>query len=284
MRKFGYVFIGTALAALLSGPALAQSAKSTIGMSGETLVVATEGSSHPLTPLSTKIHVPQDKELIFDLSLECGLFTRTLVKSKGGQKNTTTAEASVRVNVLYKPEDAGEDAWQYAYPGGENEGIVYCSRVQELSAKFQGIFQEGDPEQMLLVVEDNNGDGDEGFIISLGSCDVEDVCEEITVVGTCLIQGESGTVYLDVNCLTEEEVELVLDTMSANAFNFVAPNLTSGTYDVKVVADIDTCHEGFDLEGICLDDPDTVESTATIGRASLDVDERRFIKNETIMP
>lgn len=290
MRHLTFAIVAVALTALAGGHAAAQSAKSTIGMSGTALIVATEGSSHELTPISTKIQVPQGKELIFDLSLECGLFTRTLTKSKGGEKNTTTAEASVRINVLYKPEDGTE--WTFAYPGGLNNGVVYCSRVQELSAKFQGIFQKNDPVQMLIVVEDNSGDGDEGLIVD--SCDFsddgdatnDDVCTEITVVGTCLIQGESGTVYLDLNCLSDEEVELVLDTMSANAFNFVAPNLTSGTYDVKVVADIDTCHSGYDdaTPPKCLDDPDNVTSTATIGRASLDVDERRFIRSETVLP
>ena len=72
----------------------------------------------------------------------------------------------------------------------------------------------------------------------------------------------------------------MLDTMSANAFNFVAPNLNQGVYRVDVWADVDTCTG--DGIGSCIngDDPD-VEAKATIGRASLVVDEVRFIQDET---
>ena len=145
---------------------------------------------------------------------------------------------------------------------------------------------------MYRVDVDNNGDGDEGQIVA--ECDAGDAdlgiapdeCSEITVVGTCLIQGESGTVYLDPECLTEEEVELVLDTMSANSFNFVAPDLIAGIYDVRVVADIDTCvGDTRDDNGDCVESGNlNAQALATVGRGSLDVDERRFIQNEVVMP
>jgi hypothetical protein len=236
--------------------------------------------------LTTYIKVPQDKELIFDLSAECGLYTRTLARSKGGSKDTASAEASVRMNVKYTNVDTGESG--YAYPGGEGDGVVYCSRAQELSATFQGIFQTGDEYDALIVVTDNNGDGDINSIVD--TCDAggwvgdvyyeADVCEPITVVGTCLYQhADNNNILLDVDCLQEEEVELVLDTMSANAFNFVAPNLKQGVYLVEVFADVDTCTG--DKIGTCIGevDPD-VEARATIGRASLVVDEVRFIQDE----
>ena len=275
---------GAALIGGLAGSAAAEmpSSKSTIGMSGAAMVVMTQGSAHELTPLTTQIKVPQGKELILDLSLECGLFTRTLAKSKRGNKDTSVAEASVRVNVLYKHEDEAE--WHYAYPGGNSNGVVFCSRMQELSATFQGIFETGEDIEMFRVDVDNNGDSDEGLIVA--ECDAGDECSPITVVGTCLIQGESGTVYLDTECLTEEEVELVLDTMSANSFNFVALDLTSGIYDVKVVADIDTCvGVQRDDNGDCVENGnENAEALATVGRGSLDIDERRFIQNLVVMP
>ncbi len=295
MKNLTYAMLVAALTAFVGGQATAEmpSAKSTVGMTTGQLVVATTGSSHELTPLTTHIKVPEGKELVLDLSLECGLLTRTLTKSKGGNKSTSVAEASVRINVLYKHEDEAE--WHYAYPGGPGTGVVFCSRAQDLSATFQGIFQEGDPVEKWLVLEDNSGDGDEGLIVD--TCDFsddgvatnDDVCLAITVVGTCLIQGESGTVYLDLNCLTDEEIELVLDTMSANSFNFVAPNLTSGIYEVKVEADIDTCagSSGRDDDGNCINEqPDNtdVEAKAYLGRGSLDIDERRFIQSETVLP
>lgn len=250
--------------------------------SATTLAAAT--APDPL--LTTYIKVPQDKELVFDLSAECGLYTRTLASSKGGNKDTASAEASVRMNVTYTNVDTGEQ--KYAYPGSEDDGVVFCSRAQELSATFQGIFQTGEEYQAWIVVADNNEDGDLNSIVD--TCDAggwigdvyyeADVCEPITVVGTCLYQhADNNNILLDVDCLQDEEVELVLDTMSANAFNFVAPNLEQGVYRVDVWADVDTCTG--DQLGSCIngDDPD-VEAKATIGRASLVVDEVRFIQNE----
>ena len=289
MKQLTSVMAGLGFAVLATSPVSAgsmPSGKSGIA-SGNLAVVessATLSTAEAPDPLlTTYIKVPQDKELIFDLSAECGLYTRTLARSKAGNKDTASAEASVRMNVTYTNVDTGET--KYAYPGSDGDGVVYCSRAQELSATFQGIFQTGEEYEALIVDEDNNGDGDINSIVD--SCDAgdldfaDDVCSPITVVGTCLYQhADNNNILLDVDCLQEEEVELVLDTMSANAFNFVAPNLKQGVYRIDVFADVDTCTG--DKIGSCIngDDPD-VEARATIGRASLVVDEARFIQDET---
>ncbi|MGD8618462.1 MAG: hypothetical protein PVH54_04670 [Gammaproteobacteria bacterium] len=282
------------ITALVTSPVLAgsmPSGKSGIASGDLAIVEASaavalaEAAPEPL--LTTYIKVPQDKELIFDLSAECGLYTRTLAKSKGGNKDTASAEASVLMNVTYTNVDTGVQ--EYAYPGGAGDGVVFCSRAQELSATFQGIFQTGEEYDALIVTADNNDDGDINSIVD--TCDAgglvgdiyydADVCEPITVVGTCLYQhADNNNILLDVDCLQEEEVELVLDTMSANSFNFVGPNLKQGVYRIDVWADVDTCTG--DKIGSCIngDDPD-VEAKATIGRASLVVDEVRFIQDES---
>ena len=281
------ILAGLGFSMLATSPVCAGSMPSgKSGIASGNLAVVSSSSSlvqasvDPL--LTTYIKVPQDKELIFDLSAECGLYTRTLARSKGGNKDTASAEASVRMNVTYTNVNTGEQ--KYAYPGSDGDGIVYCSRAQELSATFQGIFQTGDEYAALIVTADNNGDGDINSIVD--TCDAgdldyaDDVCESITVVGTCLYQhADNNNILLDVDCLQEEEVELVLDTMSANAFNFIAPNLKQGVYRIDVWADVDTCTG--DKIGSCIngDDPD-VEARATIGRASLVVDEVRFIQDE----
>ncbi len=228
MGKFIFGLAVAATAALTSLPTMAETYSAKTGMAiGSDLVLETKGSAHgPL--LSVDIHVASQKELIFDVSLECGLYTRTLAKSKGGKQDTQTAEASVRINVIVTDADGTK---MFAYPGGEGEGVVFCSRTQTLSATFQGIFA------------DDTGD-------------------------TCLYTDpDTGAIKLDMDCLTDEEVELILDTMSANAFNFVAPDLTSGTYHVEVWSDIDTS-----------DDTNQVEARALIGRGSMVVDEVRFVK------
>lgn len=290
MKQVACVLAGLGFAAVTTSPVFAGSMPSgKTGMAlGDLTVIddsPTLASSEASAPImTTYIKVPQDKELVFDLSAECGLYTRTLARSKGGNKDSAMAEASVRMNVTYTNVDT--NVTEYAYPGDEGDGVVFCSRVQELSATFQGIFQTGDEYEALIVTADNNGDGDINSIVDTcdaGDLDVtDDVCESITVVGTCLYQhADNNNILLDVNCLQEEEVELVLDTMSANAFNFIAPNLKQGVYRIDVWADVDACTGESILEGCVNGDNPNVEAKATIGRASLVVDEARFIQDES---
>ena len=157
-------------------------------------------------------------------------------------------------------------------------GVTYCSRSQELTATFQGIFQTEETFEGFKVLEDNNGDGDLGHFVA--ECDFsdhedptnDDQCsEEFTVAGTCLLQdADTGGIVLDIDCLDFEEVELILDTLNANAFNFVAANLDSGVYRVTVEAEIMTSGGTPSTDS---------EAKALVGLGSMVIDEVRFIHN-----
>ena len=62
----------------ISRPSRRKSRRSAACSAGRTALAAAE----PDPLLTTYIKVPQDKELVFDLSAECGLYTRTLARSK----------------------------------------------------------------------------------------------------------------------------------------------------------------------------------------------------------
>lgn len=87
-----------------------------------------QGDTEFTTILSQSIKT-SNRSLFIDMSLECGLLTKTLVKSKGGTKDTSTASAAVMVRVLVDGK---------AVAPGE---VTYCQRTQELSATFGGILQ-----------------------------------------------------------------------------------------------------------------------------------------------
>ncbi len=181
------------------------------------------------TILTSQIKVPEWKDLAFDVSLECGLSTRTRAKSKGGNVDSSTAEASVKVRVKVTHED---DTITYAAPAGK-EGVVFCRRTQTLTAKFQGLI--------------------EGCI------------------------DEEGHININDACLEPEEVELILDTMNANAFNFLVPNVDSGIHTVEVQAEIDTCTGNRDAEtGACIVGEADADAIATIGLGSMVVEEIRM--------
>ncbi len=148
--------------------------------------IEADGNPSWTTLLSNTIHTSNQKSLFVDVSLESGLFTRTLVRSKGGNKDTSMAEATIQVRVMVDGEEA--------YPGS----VTFASRMQELSAVFQG----------LLTDEEGN---------------------------VCLsADPDTGVITIDEECLRPEEVELILRTMSANSFNFITHPLESGVHSVDV--------------------------------------------------
>lgn len=90
------------------------------------------------TILEQEIKTPNQKDLFIDVSLETGLYTRTLVRSKRNaaddeEWDSSRAMAEIRVRVVI---DEGTDDERLASPGS----VVFDMRNQTLSAKFMGIF------------------------------------------------------------------------------------------------------------------------------------------------
>ena len=243
MRKTSYAIVGAALMALAATPAMAQSnsAKTGAGMTNTVLVADTTGSEYgPLLPVT--LHVPNDKELIIDVTLECGLKTRTKAKRKGGKEDSAVAEASVRVFVrVDSVETDGSGEPVYSVLAEPAQGVIFCKRTQTLTAEFQGLIE--------------------------GCIDAE------------------GHIFLDDACLEPETVELILDTMSANAFNFVAKDLPQGDYTTTVWAEIDTCtgdRIDADNDGWPECDPNALadaDALATIGLGAAVADLVRFVND-----
>ena len=137
--------VAVVMLTLASGAAVAQSghpsAKAT-AQAGAINVLGAEGA-HNLddftTILSNTVKTSRKSALFVDVSMECGLFTRTNVKSKGGAKETANAEAGVEVRVMV---DGRSSA-----PGA----VTFCHRSQELSATFQGLI-----DGCLYLDADNN--------------------------------------------------------------------------------------------------------------------------------
>lgn len=90
-----------------------------------------EGSSQAFSTIMSKtVTTASQKELLMDLSLECGLLTRTKASSKLGITDVASAEASVMVRVLVDGREAS--------PGK----VVFCKRTQELTATMGGILNQ----------------------------------------------------------------------------------------------------------------------------------------------
>ena len=200
-----------------STSALAQSAKATAKVGN--VNVLNQVTLEWTTILSNTIKTANQKDLFIDVSLETGLYTQTEVKSRGGNKDTSSAEATIKVQVLVDGVPA--------YPGE----VVFNRRSQTLSATLGGILSN---------CTDSNLDGD----IDLSDC-----------------------------TLIDEEIELILDTMTANSFNFIIDDLRSGEHLVEVQAMISSNSAS---------GSGSASANATIGNGSVTVEEVRLIKDEDI--
>jgi len=237
MRTFTKVIAAAALiTAFQAAEATAQNAKAGVATSGAIMLEAASQTYSWDPVLSTRIRVPQQEDLVFDVTLQCGLYTDTLVKTSGGRKDTSTAEAGVAVRVAIQELNGDRPIGEpfYASPN-EDRGVVFCKRKQALSATLQGIIEN-------LNCFPENADGVPTFDPDAPGCE-----------------------------LTDEEIQLVLETLNANAFNFIATDLISGDYEVTVEAEITTASGSQN---------GSARALGMVGLGSMVVDEVRFIKNE----
>ena len=158
-------------------------------------------------------------------------------------------------------------------------GDEVCAESETGIGDEDGICEEGESCQEVLL--DDIGDDD-------GVCEVtgdtlgfltdpvaeDEVCDSITLLGTCLILNEdTGQIVVDEECLSESEIELVLASMNANAFFFVKGNVRPGVHVITVEATIDVGGKSFDA----IDDG-LFEAKALVGKGTVVVEQVRLVK------
>jgi len=105
--------------------------------------------------LTQNIKTPNGKELFIDVSLQCGIYTNTSVKSKNMQKDLAKAVGtiSVRVSVV---NTATDDLVAWAWPG--DDGVVFAMRSQTLWAVLQGqVALDENDDGIVIVAEEEIG-------------------------------------------------------------------------------------------------------------------------------
>lgn len=222
--------LALSMAFLLStGKAQAQSQPSSKVTAKVGLVNVISSVSSPADPttgpwqtiLKNSIKTANQKDLFINPSLEVGLLTDTLVRSKNGSSDSSVASAGVEVRVLV---DGVE-----ALPGV----VTFGRRSQTLTAVFQGIID-----------------------------------------GCLAIDPITGGIVIDPDCVLPEELQLILETMNANAFNFIMADVASGVHAVEVQARINlgaSARAG------------SARARALIGNGSVTVESVRMIRGEDIV-
>ena len=115
------------------------------------------------------------------------------------------------------------------------------------------------------------------------------------VIESCTDGDLDGTIDISTDCVvTGEEIGLMLETVSANHFNFVLPNLDQGKYNITAyfttradaAIDIDECTVGGDVEDGCVGGDGEVSARAFakafIGKYMVTVQQVRAVKGSIL--
>lgn len=89
-----------------------------------------------------------------------------------------------------------------------------------------------------------------------------------------ILDPTTGLITIDLDTVEPEEVGLLLDTMQAGSFNFIAQDVSSGIHTIEVQARIDL--------GVTVQAGDAV-AKAAVGKGSVTVEEIRLIKDAEIV-
>jgi hypothetical protein len=197
------------------------SSKVTAKTANLTLLDYTKGTGGWQKLFSNTIKTANQKDLFISASFEVGLYTQTLVKSKGMVSDTSTADAKVQVRVLLDgtPVEPG--------------AVVYGRRKQTLSATLEGA-----------------------------------------IAGCLSIDPLTGGIVLDEDCVQPEIIELILETMDAASFNFVAVDVPQGVHTIEVQAQVDTATSA---------QLGSADAKALVGKGSMTVESVRLIKNPDVI-
>lgn len=239
MKYLASTLLAIALGALATAPAFAQGTKSTkTAVQVESLKEIHETNSF-VPILSGIIHIPSQKDIHVDISAECGLATETTVKSKGKHSNDgqEADSATAQAAVMVRVRVFDEDGNEVLGVVTPNRAVTFCKRTQTLSAKLQGF-----------IATSGCFDADGNFRDDLAEC-----------------------------TLFTEEIGLMLDTLQANAFNFIVENLDQGVYTVVAESEIRTCSS--DPAANCTttgDNGSSFGSAAMLGMRSMVLDEIRL--------
>lgn len=231
------VFVLAVLALSVSG-AFAQSQPSAKATFAFKELVALPGHNVWETILTQEIKMAQSKDLFIDASLQCGIVTDTTVKSVGGTLDTDEARGTVRVRVAI-------------YRNGVLVGYAQPDR---------GIDATGttDPEA-----------ADPAGVVF---CDrVQTLMAKFAGLN-CTADLTTGA----VTCADPEELQLILKTLNANSFNFLASDLQQGVYTIEVQAKTSAVVGDVGINGALN------KTNAFIGAGSVAIESVRMIKGELV--
>jgi len=94
-------------------------------------------------------------------------------------------------------------------------------------------------------------------------------------IGACLVfDPTTGTISVDETCVQPEIIQLILETMDAASFNFVAVDVPQGVHKISVQAAIENSTSA---------QLGSATAKALVGKGAVTVESVRLIKNEDVL-
>jgi len=149
--------------------------------------------------LRQQIKLANQKDLFFGASLQCGIVTDTTVKSQNSTLTSSLDTAEARATIRVRIKVTRPD-----------HTVIYAQPSTGVDAT-------------------NTVSGPNGGVVF---CDRIQTLKAKFAGLSCAADLVTGL----VTCNDPEELQLILNTLNANAFNFVAPNLSSGVHTIDVEA------------------------------------------------
>ena len=100
----------------------------------------------------------------------------------------------------------------------------------------------------------------------------------------CFVTDANGITTIDEECLEPEMVALILDTMTANSFDFIMADLPAGDHTVVVYADLEYQQSGDqfvdEYNELSTFAPEDIRTRAYIGKGAVTIESVRMVKGD----
>ncbi len=147
--------------------------------------------------MSKPVKLSNSQSLFVSPSLVSGLYTRTRTKTQDGSTSIAQAMGAVYMRAVLIPADGGDD--------------IVAAPLNLCNANIFGCSQQS------------------GFWGVVLDSRIQTLTQDITAC-TVLVAGVAGT------CDFTSTIDFILQTASANTFNFIFPSVGQGTYTLKIYA------------------------------------------------
>lgn len=146
--------------------------------------------------------------------------------------------------------------------------ITYSGKSEAAAGvNVRVVIDPGTPQEVMALPDIPTTDTDPGGVT---------FCRRIQTLSGLLgealsCEGQAGQPAGTCTVLGDAWIELALDTMDANSFNFIAPNVSQGVHTIQVQARIDP---------LTAEVTDVTKAKATLGWGSVAVEEVRMAKSD----